>query len=303
MNAHVGIDGLTALRRVDPDEAALGAALCTLLRAAGMTVRLIDAPDDAAFTTDDDVAFAIRSINGNAPTVSPTRVSEAVAALDAIDPLLVDIEVVLGLSLDPTSLGGLTAAAINVCVTRDDFGLTLAIPRDHPRCGEWIAAANAAPPSTPHMPVVIALLVAGPRLSVTDANDLASDDLLLIPQSAAATLRTPHLPAMTGAFDFSTGQFSLGQTGDPMPDDMPASDFMVPLTIKLPDRMTSAGSLSALVPGATLSLGPLTEGMPVELRVADRLLARGELVQLGNRFAILIEDRADINDVPMAEDD
>ena len=85
-----------------------------------------------------------------------------------------------------------------------------------------------------------------------------------------------------------------------MPDDMPASDFMVPLTIRLPDRMTSAASLSALVPGTTLPLGPLTEGMPVELRVADRLLARGELVQLGDRFAVLIESRADIAD-PITE--
>lgn len=88
-----------------------------------------------------------------------------------------------------------------------------------------------------------------------------------------------------------------------MSDDSPPNDFMVPLTIKLPDRMTSASSLSSLVPGSTLPLGPLTEGMPVELRVADRLLARGELVQLGDRFAVLIEDRADIHDAPSAGGD
>jgi flagellar motor switch/type III secretory pathway protein FliN len=75
------------------------------------------------------------------------------------------------------------------------------------------------------------------------------------------------------------------------------------LTIRLPDRMTSAASLSSLAPGTTLALGPLTEGMPVELRVADRLLARGELVQLGDRFAVLIESRADIADPVTAEDD
>jgi flagellar motor switch/type III secretory pathway protein FliN len=67
--------------------------------------------------------------------------------------------------------------------------------------------------------------------------------------------------------------------------------------------MTSAASLSSLAPGMTLALGPLTEGMPIELRVADRLLARGELVQLGDRFAVLIESRADIADPLTAEDD
>ncbi len=41
--------------------------------------------------------------------------------------------------------------------------------------------------------------------------------------------------------------------------------------------------------------------MPVELLVAGRLLARGELVQLGNRFAVLIEERAAIDDRDAAE--
>jgi flagellar motor switch/type III secretory pathway protein FliN len=304
MNAHVGIDGLTALRRIDPEDAALGAAICVLLRADGTTVRLVDAPENGLFITEGGVAFAIQSINGNAPIISTARVTEAAAALDAIDPMLVDIEAALGLSLDATGMGSVGSAAIGIDVRREDFSLTLVIPRDHTRRADWVALAETLPPSTPHMPVIVALLMTGPRLTVAEASDLASGDLLLVPQSAMATLQTAHLPAMTGAFDFSTGQFSLGQTGDLMPDDTIASDFMVPLTIKFPDRMTSAGSLSALVPGTTLPLGPLTEGMPVELRVADRLLACGELVQLGDRFAVLIEDRADISDpVTTAEDD
>jgi flagellar motor switch/type III secretory pathway protein FliN len=196
------------------------------------------------------------------------------------------------------------ADAIGIHVARDDFSLTLAVPRDHARRADWIARAAALPPSASHMPVAISLALAGPRLTVAEATALDAGDLLLIPQKAAAALRTPHLPDMTGAFDLSTGQFSLGQTGAAMPEHTPdpAADFMVPLTIHLPDRMTSAASLAALAPGVTLPLGPLKEGMPVELRVADRLLARGELVQLGDRFAVLVEDRADINDAPIAED-
>lgn len=298
MNAHVSIDGLVVLRRIDPQDAALGSAFCALLRAQGMAVQLVDA-NGVMFVTESGISFTVASIDGRTPIVSLDRVAEAVALLDAVDPALADVEAALGISLDATGLGAATPGAVGVRVTRDDDSLILAIPHDHTRRDEWMARAAALPPSAPHMPVVLSLDVAGPRLTVAEASELASGDLLLIHKNATATLQSPHLPAMTGAFDVATGQFSLGQTGDLMPDDTPASDFMVPLTIKLPDRMTSAGSLSALAPGSTLPLGPLTEGMPVELRVADRLLARGELVQLGDRFAVLIEDRADINDAPV----
>jgi flagellar motor switch/type III secretory pathway protein FliN len=297
VNAHVAIDGLTALRRIDPESAALGAALCASLRAAGMSVRLVEA-DGQMFVTESGVSFSVALMDGQVPIISATRVSEAVAILDAVDPLLVDVEAALGVSLDATGIGMMVPGVIGVQLSRDNDSLILAVPRDHARRADWIVGAAALPPSSAHMPVAVSLTIGGPRLTVAEASDLASGDLLLVAQHTVAALRTPHLPDMTGAFDLSTGQFSPGQTGAAMPDDTPnaAADFMVPLSIQLPDRMTSAASLAALAPGVTLPLGPLTEGMPVELRVADRLLARGELVQLGDRFAVLVEDRADIND-------
>jgi hypothetical protein len=91
VNAHVGIDGLTALRRIDPDDAALGTALCALLRTAGMTVRLV-ATDGVMFATEGNVSFAVGLIDGQAPILSATRVAEAVAVLEATDPLLVEVE-------------------------------------------------------------------------------------------------------------------------------------------------------------------------------------------------------------------
>lgn len=304
MNAHVGIDGLTALRRINPDDAALGAALCMLLRASGMTVRPVAAPaHDAMFMTQGGLGFVIDSINGQTPQLSPSRLTETVAALDVSDPLLVDVEAALGLSLDATDMGQSATIAVGIHVARDDIGLTLAVPRNHANRADWIARAATMTPSAPHLPVIVSLFISGPRLTVADTNDLSSGDLLLIAQSATATLQTAYSPAISGAFNFSTGQFMHSQTGAIMSDDTLATDFLVPLTIKLPDRMTSAASLADLVPGTTLPLGPLTEGMPVELRVADRLLARGELVQLGNRFAVLIEDRADINDAGAAAGD
>jgi flagellar motor switch/type III secretory pathway protein FliN len=298
VNAHVGIDGLTALRRIDPEDAALSTALCALLRAAGMTVRIVE-PDGLMFETESGISFSVGSINGRVPVFSVKRVTEAVAALDAIDPLLVDVETALGISLDATGMGAGDASAVGIQIDRDDFSITLVTLREHPRRADWLARAAALPPSASHLPVTASLVIVGPRLTVIEASELSAGDLLLIPQKAATTLYTPHLPALTGAFDLSTGQFSTGQTGATMPDETLSPDFLVPLTIQLPDRMTSAASLAALVPGATLALGPLTEGMPVELCVAGRLLGRGELVQLGDCFAVLIEDRADIQDMAM----
>jgi len=71
-------------------------------------------------------------------------------------------------------------------------------------------------------------------------------------------------------------------------------DFAVPITLRLPEQRVSAAALADLRPGVALPLGPVAEGMMVELLVAGSPLARGELVQLGDRFAVLIESRVDL---------
>ncbi len=152
------------------------------------------------------------------------------------------------------------------------------------------------------VPVVFRLLVEGPRLPVAEAGDLAPGDLVLLAARPGATLDADNGTAFAGQCDLSSGSFTPHPQGGPMAADSSAPrDFAVPLTLRLPDRMTSAASLAALRPGMALPLGPLTEGMPVELLVAGRPLARGELVQLGDRFAVLIEERAAIDDGGDAE--
>ena len=297
------IDGLTALRRVDPGDAALGSALCVLLRHAGLQVRLV--PVDQAspwFAAGEAVQFHIAAVDGAAVPLSPERISDAVAALDAIDPMLVAVEGALGVSFDADAMTAdapMDAVIVALAMGGDD--LRLAVPSAHPRRGDWIQRAATLPPRDAHMPCIVRIDAHGPRLSVAEASDLSDGDLLLIPNRTAAALIRPHVDPVAGMIDLTNGRFSAGQTGASMPDEL--SDFLVPLTIRLPDRMTSAASLASLETGTTLPLGPLTEGMPVELRVADRLLARGELVQLGDRFAVLIESRANIADPVTAEDD
>ena len=88
MNANVRIDGLTSLRRVDPDESALAHALCILLE--GQTGE----PPAATtwFAAGEGLHFHIARIAGQAVPLSSDRISDAIAALDRIDPILIKIE-------------------------------------------------------------------------------------------------------------------------------------------------------------------------------------------------------------------
>jgi flagellar motor switch/type III secretory pathway protein FliN len=299
----MAIDGLTALRRVEPGDAALGSALSMLLRHAGLQVQVVSA-DQAApwFAAGEGAQFHIAAIDGRAVPLTPERISDSVTALASVDPMLIAVEGALGMSMDADAMTAeMPVDAVILSLAKGGNNLHLAIPVTHPRREDWIQRAATLPPSDAHMPCIVRIDAQGPRLSVAEASDLSDGDLLLIPNRTTATLIRPHVEPVAGMIDLTTGQFSAGQTGAPMTDDN--SGFLVPLTIRLPDRMTSAASLASLEPGTTLALGPLTEGMPVELRVADRLLARGELVQLGDRFAVLIESRADIADTVTAEDD
>jgi hypothetical protein len=303
VNAHVTIDGLTGLRRIDPDDAAFGNALCLLLRTDDVQAKLVrPAPGAAWFVTGDGAHFHLARIDGHAVILSSERISDAVSALDHADPLLVAIERALGISMDADAF---TADgpddAIIVALTYGADEMHLSVPRNHRCRDDWLRRASTRPPVAANIPCVIQVEAVGPRLDIAEASNLSDGDLLLIPNRTAALLSAAHIAPIAGLINLTTGIFSAGQTGASMPDDAPATDFMVPLTIRLPDRMTSAASLSLLAPGTTLPLGPLTEGMPVELRVADRVLARGELVQLGDRFAVLIESREDIAD-PVSED-
>jgi Type III flagellar switch regulator (C-ring) FliN C-term len=303
MNANVGINGLTALRRVDPDNAAFACALAALLDQASLAVNIV-AADDASpwFAAGEGLHFHIATLKGGAIALAPDRVSDAVTALDAVDPMLVAVEGALGVSMDADAMtDGVATDTVIVSLWSGDDRLLLAVPRDHERRAAWIERAAALPPRGATMPCLVRIEAAGPRLTVAEAGDLGDGDLLLIPNRTAVTLCAAHIASIGGTIDLTTGAFIAGQTGAAMPDQIP--DFLVPLTIRLPDRMTSAASLASLVPGTTLPLGPLTEGMPVELRVADRLLAQGELVQLGDRFAVLIESRKDIADPVTGESD
>ncbi|HVJ01023.1 MAG TPA: FliM/FliN family flagellar motor switch protein, partial [Sphingomonas sp.] len=221
------------------------------------------------------------------------------------DPLLTRAETALGIALEPDAVeDGGPAPCVVLSLAAEGVGATMTVPLDHPARAQWETQAGALRPADARLPVVLRLLVAGPRLGVDEAGALVAGDLVLIGTRPGATIEASDGASRAGQLDLVSGSFTLHPEGNPMAADPAASaaprDFAVPLTVRLPDRATSAASLAALRPGTALPLGPLTDGMPVELLVAGRLLARGELVQLGDRFAVLIEERAAMDDVDAA---
>ncbi|MGK6354131.1 FliM/FliN family flagellar motor switch protein [Sphingomonas sp. DT-207] len=297
------LDALSSLPRVEAEVAALAEALIALMEADGIDATIVQsAPAGPWFICSGGVRFRV----AGGPPLSPERVGDAITLLDRADPLLARVEAALGIALEPGAVGnGGSPSCIVLSLTADAIAATIAFPTDHPERAAWETRAHALQPADARLPVVLRVLAAGPRLGVAEAGALAAGDLVLIGAQPTAVLEGSDGSALTGQLDLATGGFTLHPEGDPMASEPAASaaqrDFAVPLTVRLPDRATSAASLATLRPGTALPLGPLTDGMPVELLVAGRLLARGELVQLGDRFAVLIEERAQIDDADATE--
>lgn len=70
------------------------------------------------------------------------------------------------------------------------------------------------------------------------------------------------------------------------------AELSVPVTLRLPDTVVTASELDKLADGGTLELGPVVEGLTVSLSVGGRSIGDGELIRLGDRFAILLEKPA-----------
>lgn len=281
------------LPRVDPARDALAGAVARLLEHAGFAVEIVAAPPRGSwFRCADGTRF-----RPGGSLLHPERIVEAAAALDDAEPMLLALEQVLGLQLEPEDLGSASDdAALHLALRREGLDVALLLPCDHPHAANWRAEADALTPLAERLPVLAHLLVQGPRLGIAEAGELASGDLVLVGARPRATLEAPHF-RQAGQFDLAAGSFTPHPDGAPMDssDAAPSPrDFAVPLTLRLPEQRVSAAALADLRPGVALPLGPITEGMAVELLVASSPLARGELVQLGDRFAVLIESRVDL---------
>ena len=152
------------------------------------------------------------------------------------------------------------------------------------------------------VPIAFEIQLSGPSLGLEVAAAIEQGDLILIGSTAAsarltwpadASLEAAQTQNISGRYDMLSGQFIANGTGDTMATGAAngATGFSVPLSIRLPNRMTSVAELSAIRPGTTISIGAVTQGLPVSILVGDQEIARGELVQVGDQFAVMIEQK------------
>ena len=68
-----------------------------------------------------------------------------------------------------------------------------------------------------------------------------------------------------------------------------AAGLMVPVTIHLADMAVDQADLARLGETGTFDLGAVHEGLSATLLIAGRRIGQGEIVRIGDRFAVLLD--------------
>ncbi len=241
------------------------------------------------------------------------RVADIAAMLTSADALLAALERRIGVTLEPDQLRD-TAPDDAHILTLDfhdaqglQHQLTLAFPAD------FACPADSAQQdlNLTRATVTATLECVVAALDVDDASTIGRGDLLILRGGHwSATLGTAF-GAVSGRFDPFHSFFSVG-TGDPAQDQYAMSDedtggdggfgaLKVPVSVKLPDQGLTIEELGRLRAGLAVPVGPIAAGLEVQLMVAGRTIAIGELVRLGDQFAVHI-DRIPQDSLPAATD-
>lgn len=241
----------------------------------------------------------------------PDRLEGIIAALDAADAALTVIERLTGWVFEPAAATVDTDAEdtpVRVTVMRPDGDaaatVVLSIAARHAANAPVIDQARARGAVASAVPLPVQVTVRGPALDIAEAGTLALGDMLMLGAGPfAAQMSAPTYPATDGHLDALTGTFHVGAAWDAtgnaratrkgeagMSDpDASMRAFRVPVTVRLPDMSVPLGTLESLQAGSTVALAPLSEGLRVTLDVAGKALARGEVVRMGDQFAVVID--------------
>jgi hypothetical protein len=304
------IEGVTGLRRIDPVRADITNLLIRLLDGGTLYIGDVAHPVTASggtaiatshnpwFATDGHIWFRVVRGGGAAVVYDEARLTDTIRAIDSVDPLLHHVEALLGISLEPAALSNaVDDDAIQISIATQTDHIIIAVTPGALNLPHMTAASHAALPAFADMPCIAQMQVTAADLPIDDAADLDHGDIIIIGRRAAGRLSWPG-GSHDGTVDFTQGLFyPASHSGD----DMTATTsrpggFSVPVAISLPALTTSVETLAALKPGATLPLGPITDGLRVTVTVGGRPLAGGEIVQIGDQFAVLIETRLDVSE-------
>lgn len=214
------------------------------------------------------------------------------ASLDEAEDLLDDVEAATGLAVEFDRHAPVTTALAAVCLS-DTHGETVAL----------LAPLAAPRPRRARGPDIVALSFAAARLPLAEAERLGPGDLVILQATGwqVDVAAERFTPTATLRFDPRIGVVAAGLAGDHAleePDmSQPASprDFTVPVMIGLPAIAVDRVKLDTLAQGGTLDIGAIAEGLRVSLSIGGRHLASGEIVTIGDRFAVLVAEPSPIS--------
>jgi flagellar motor switch/type III secretory pathway protein FliN len=277
-----------ALARIDASQVGWANAAARRLARIGIDARIAAAqPGDAEWYLGANFAFrpppAMRAPLGAAAAVLASVLSEA-------ETLFAAIETAIGHAAEFDDHGALPEAAAALVLTREGEAL-----------GELVvhAALDDAEPPIPR--AVLALEAIAARLALADAEALGPGDLVILTRGPLSATPSDCPPC---SFDPTRGRLGAGfpiaeQPQEPslMSDHAPAfasahAPLAVPVVVRLADLLLQPEEIATIAAGGSVDLGPVAEGLAVTLSVGGRAIGRGEIVRLGDRFGVLLEQPA-----------
>ena len=303
---------LVGLKQIDSDHAQLRQMMLALLDGEkhgselSLCARVAEPISAEWVVCGKGVLLHIAVAGGHPHVFREDRLAEMVRALDAAEPVLSAIEQRTGLTLDPSeAVSALPENSLVFEVSSDNAQhlLHLALAPDFVAPAGLHKMFGALEVDWAKVPVAFEIQISGPSLGIEVAAAIETGDLILIGgMFVKARLSWSVEPAQTqkiiGRFDMLSGQFTANGTGETMESGLAqgangnvSAGFSVPISIRLPNRMTSAAELSAMRPGTILNIGAVTQGLSVHILIGDQEIARGELVQVGDQFAVMIEQK------------
>lgn len=227
------------------------------------------------------------------PLLPGAPAAEQVRILSAHEDVLGEIEQALGHA----------AEFAHFAFLPDDWPV-LSLSRHGQAIGRLAVLTEITAPAEPRAPVVMPLAFVAARLPLAEAEKLEPGDMLLL---SHGPWRLAHQDAGTSSADAGAALLGYDPASgrlapilvDPVQPSSGASFTMtsndkidglnVPVAVHLADIAVSQDQLARMAETGTFDLGAVSEGLSATLSVGGRGIGRGEIVRLGDRFAVLLE--------------
>lgn len=261
--------------------------------------------DDAAYFCGECIAF----LPMRNPPLRAAPAEELMRTLTAHEDILTDIEKSLGVAAEFTDMR-----------QPDEDWAVVTLSKGGEVLGQLAILTEICAPEPASAPIVMPCAFVSARLAICDAEALDAGDMVvlnhgpwpMVPGQNSASNQTLMLAQMPPlGFDPIAGRLvpiladggapaadpiSRGVSGamsrtDPLaePSRDSSGSFAVPVAIHFSDIAVTQAELGRMAETGTFDLGAVSEGLKASLSIGGRMIGRGEIVRIGDRFAVLLD--------------